>query len=97
MKTRSKKAKKYNYTKDCKKQHREIRDQCKKKSLKPICMMQGRLVCTYEPEETCRNEKKQHCHNVEKVLGILIFLNNGYKPHQKKDFISCLGGHPTTS
>ena len=46
MKTRSKKAKKHNYTEDCKKQPREILDQCKKKSLKPACVMQDRLVCT---------------------------------------------------
>ena len=68
MKTRSKKAKKHNYTEDCKKQPREIRDQCKKKSLKPVCVMQDRLVCTYEPEATCRDEDKQYCHKVEKVV-----------------------------
>merc|ERR1712243_432590 len=54
MKTRPKKAKKYSYTEDCKEQPREICDQCEKKSLKPVCVMQDRLVCTYEPEETCR-------------------------------------------
>ena len=85
MKTRSKKVKKHNYTKDCKKQPREIRDHCKKKSLKPVCMMEDRFVCTYEPQETCRDEEKQYCHKKEKVLGILIFLSNGYKPHQKRN------------
>merc|ERR1711955_38217 len=58
MKTRPKKAKKYSYTKDCKDQPREICDQCEKKSLKPVCVMQDRLVCTYEPEETCKDEDK---------------------------------------
>ena len=51
MKTRSKKAKKHNHTEDCKKQPREIRDQCKKKSFKPVCVVQDRLVCTYKPEK----------------------------------------------
>ena len=59
MKTRPKKAKKHGYTKDYKEQPREICDQRKKKSLKPNCVMQSRLVCTYEPEETCRKEEKQ--------------------------------------
>ena len=39
-----------------------------KKSLKPVCVMQDRHVCNYEPEKTCRDEKKQHCHKVEKVM-----------------------------
>ena len=30
--------------------------------------MQERLVCTYEPEESCREEAKQYCHKVEKVV-----------------------------
>merc|ERR1712201_63367 len=29
---------------------------------------QERLVCTYEPEETCTDEDKQYCHKVEKVV-----------------------------
>ena len=46
MKTCPKKAKKYSYTKDCKKQHREIRDHCKKKSSKP-----------YEQEDTSQRTR----------------------------------------
>jgi len=68
MKTRPKKAKKYSYTKDCKEQHREICDQCEKKSIQPMCDTQERLVCTYEPVETCNNVDKQYCHKVEKVV-----------------------------
>merc|ERR1711982_59699 len=68
MKTRPKKAKKYSYTKDGKEQPREIGDQCEKKSRKPVWVRQDRLVCTYEPEETCRDEDKQYCHKVEKVV-----------------------------
>ena len=30
--------------------------------------MQERLVCTYKPEESCREEDKQYCHKVEKVV-----------------------------
>merc|ERR1711910_218974 len=37
-------------------------------SIKPVCDTQERLVCTYEPEETCRDEEKQYCHKVEKVV-----------------------------
>merc|ERR1712179_677457 len=59
-KTRPKKAKKYSYTKDCKEQPREICDQCEKKTIQPVCEKQERLVCTYEPEETCRDEDKQY-------------------------------------
>ena len=93
-----KKAKKQNYTKDCKEQHEEIPDQCKKKSLKPVCVAQDRFACTYEPEETCRDKKKQHCHKVEKIMGILKFLNNGYNPHQKNDcYILEVTQYPTTS
>ena len=65
MKTRFKKAKKYNYTKNYEKQPEEIPDLCMKKSLKPVCVIQDRFACTYEPDETCRDEKKQHCHKVE--------------------------------
>merc|ERR1712083_17425 len=39
-----------------------------KKYSKPLCDTQDRLVCTYEPEETCKNEDKQYCHKVEKVV-----------------------------
>ena len=80
-----KKAKKYNYTKDCEEQPEEIPDEGKKKSLKPLCVVQDIFACTYEHEETCRDKKKQHCHKVGKVMGILRFLNNGYNLHQKKD------------
>ena len=68
MKTRSKKAKKSNYTKDCEEQPKEIPDQCKKKSLKPVCVMQDSFVCTYEPEEICRDKEKQHCHKVGRAV-----------------------------
>ena len=30
----------------------------KEKSTKPVCVMQGRLVWAYEPEQTCRDEKR---------------------------------------
>ena len=42
-------SKEYTYTKDYKEQPREICVQCKKKSIQPVCHMQERLVCTYEP------------------------------------------------
>merc|ERR1712130_643814 len=67
MKTRPKKAKKYSYTKDCKEQPREICDQCEKKSLRPVCEMQERLECVYNPVEKCRDEPKEYCHKVERV------------------------------
>ena len=46
------------YTKDCKEQPREICDQCKKKTIQTVCVKQERLVCTYEPEETFRDEER---------------------------------------
>ena len=46
MKTCPKKTKKYNHIKDCKEQPRMICDQCVKKSLKPVWMMQDRFACT---------------------------------------------------
>ena len=86
MKTHSKKAKKYSYIKDCKKQPREICDQCNKKSSKPVCVVQDRLTCTYGPEETCKDEKKQYGHKVEEdVLEEVCkwhksTKNNGHEP-----------------
>merc|ERR1712142_1038317 len=75
MKTRPKKAKKYSYTKDCKEQPREICDQCEKKSLRPVCEMQERLECVYNPVEKCRDEPKEYCHKVEEVVSIPIVLS----------------------
>merc|ERR1719233_339604 len=40
----------------------------RKKSIQPLCDTQERLVCTYEPEETCNDVDKQYCHKVEKVV-----------------------------
>ena len=48
MKTRSKKAKKYSYIKNCKGQPREICDQYEKKNIQPWCDTQERLVCIYD-------------------------------------------------
>ena len=44
MKTHPEKIGKYNYTKVCKEQPREIRDQCEKKSIQPLYNIQERLV-----------------------------------------------------
>ena len=68
MKTRPKKTKEYSYIKDCKEQPREICDQCEKKSIQPLCDTQERLVCTYEPVETCNNVA---------VLGTNIVVKQG--------------------
>ena len=51
MKTRPKKAKKYNYSKHYKEQ---IRDQHEKKSIQMLCDTQERLVCMHEPVEHCK-------------------------------------------
>ena len=55
MKTRPKKAKEYNCSKNCKEQPREIRDQCGKESIQPLCDTPERLACIYEPVEKCNN------------------------------------------
>merc|ERR1712179_898615 len=43
-------------------------NQCEKKTIQPLCDTQERLVCTYEPVETCNDVDKQYCHKVEKVV-----------------------------
>ena len=67
-KTHSKKAKKYSYTKDCEEQPREICDQYEKKTIQPLYDTMKRLVCNYEPEETCNDMEKQHCHKIDNVV-----------------------------
>ena len=45
-----------------------VKQMCEKKTIQPLCDTQERLVCTYEPEETCNDVDKQYCHKVEKVV-----------------------------
>ena len=70
MRTCHKKAKKYNYIKECKGQPREIWDQCEKKSIQLLCDTQERLVCICDVHRHCEKSsnifpspvKKQNCH-----------------------------------
>ena len=44
------------------------------------------MVYTYEPEETCRDEERQYCHEVEKFVHEEVCMqdkstkNDGYGP-----------------
>ena len=66
--SRPKKAKKYVYHKDCKPVSRKVCDNCEKKTLKPVCDKVQRKVCSYKPEESCHEEKKQYCFKTEKII-----------------------------
>ena len=87
MKNRPKKAKKYSHARDCKEQPRETCNQDDKKTIQPLCETQERLVCTYGPEETCKNIDEQYCHKVEKVVIEEVYASKSRR-------IPMLGSHP---
>jgi len=66
--TRTKKAKRYNYTPDCKPVPREICDQTQTNDVEPVCTTETRLDCDYVPQKSCTDEQKQYCWKVEKVV-----------------------------
>jgi len=82
MKTRPKKAKKYQYKKECKEELREICDQVEKKAVREKCEDQERLSCNYVPVEQCNTEDKQYCHKVEKVVVEEVCDSNYYNSWQ---------------
>jgi len=82
MKTRPKKAKKYQYKKECKEELREICDQVEKKAVREKCEDQERLSCKYVPVEQCNTEDKQYCHKVEKVVVEEVCDSNYYNSWQ---------------
>ena len=47
---------------------RKVCDNCEKKKLKPVCDKVQRKVCSYKPEESCHEEKKQYCFKTEKII-----------------------------
>eukprot|EP00092_Neocalanus_flemingeri_P018711 GFUD01020266.1.p1 GENE.GFUD01020266.1~~GFUD01020266.1.p1 ORF type:complete len:317 (-),score=74.64 GFUD01020266.1:118-1068(-) len=65
--SRVKNAKSYSYTKDCKMVDREICAQVEKKKIEPICEIQERMMCPYEPVTKCELETKNYCHKVEEL------------------------------
>ena len=62
-----KQAKKYSYTKECKKVARQLCDQVEKNFIKPNCDEQVRLKCTYEPVNKCEQTDKVYCQKQEVV------------------------------
>jgi len=63
-----KQAKKYSYTKECKKVDRQLCDQVEKKIIMPRCDDQERLKCTYEPVKKCEEKDEMYCEKQEVVM-----------------------------
>ncbi len=66
--SRPKKAKKYNYVKECKPIARQVCDKVERKKLRPVCDKVQKNVCSYAPVEQCKEENKQYCYKAEKVV-----------------------------
>jgi len=66
--TRVKKGKKFSYRTHCDEVPREVCDQIEKKVIEPVCSMEIRLQCSYEPEEHCEEKEKTNCFKVERII-----------------------------
>merc|ERR1712228_254858 len=55
---RPKKAKKYLYNKECKPVTRQVCENREGKKLRPVCDKIQKNICSYKPEETCKEEEK---------------------------------------
>jgi len=73
--SRPRKVQRFSYVKDCKEVARQICDQVEKKSIRPRCDEQGRLKCSYEPVESCRESDELFCHKVEEVSEVEVCDN----------------------
>jgi len=62
---RPKKAKRFNYSTDCKVSSRQICDQFEKRKVVPVCREDYRRQCDYSPTETCTEEAKEYCYKEE--------------------------------
>jgi len=65
---RPKKARTFNYRKQCKPVKRQVCEDAQKKKLRAECKEVPRNVCTYEPEEKCVDETKTYCFKSEAKL-----------------------------
>merc|ERR1712002_316073 len=65
---RPKKARVFNYRKQCKPVKRQVCEDAQKKKLRAECKELPRNVCTYEPEEKCVDETKTYCFKSEAKL-----------------------------
>jgi len=74
--SRPKKAKKYNYTKDCKSVKRQVCDDVEMKKLRPVCDKIQKNVCAYKPVEKCEEEHKKYCFSAENMLKEKICVPN---------------------
>jgi len=74
--SRPKKAKKYNYVKECKPVKRQVCDDVEKKKLRPSCDKVQKNVCSYKPEEVCEDEHKKYCFQKEMMLKEKVCVPN---------------------
>merc|ERR1711915_736976 len=58
--TRPKKAKNYLYNKECKPVTRQVCENREGKKLRPVCDKIQKNICSYKPEETCKEEEKKY-------------------------------------
>merc|ERR1712002_1085239 len=65
---RPKKARVFNYRKQCKPVKRQVCEHALKKKLRAECRDVPRNVCTYKPEEKCVEETKTYCFKSESKL-----------------------------
>jgi len=65
---RPKKAKEYDYHKECKDVKREICKKVERKQLETKCRQLPRKVCKFEPKEQCDIQKQEHCFKEEVVV-----------------------------
>jgi len=65
---RPKKAKEYDYHKECKEVKREICKDVERKQLETECRELPRKVCKFEPKEKCDVQKEKHCFKEEVIV-----------------------------
>merc|ERR1711911_78454 len=58
VRTRPKKAKQYTYTKECKPVVRQVCEDAEKKKLRPVCDKIQKNVCSYKPQEHCKERRR---------------------------------------
>merc|ERR1719228_1960407 len=66
--TRTKKAKRYSYTPNCRSVPRQVCDHLERKVVEPVCKKESRPSCEYVAKKGCIDEPKQYCWKVEKIV-----------------------------
>jgi len=62
---RPKRAKRYVYTQECSPVKRKVCENREVKKLRPRCDKIQKNICSYRPEERCKEDKKEYCFKVE--------------------------------